>query len=55
MILMPDTIIDRLNIWGKYQQEILVFTECKANSLEMTMLISHECMGMGIKLGPAKN
>ena len=26
MILMPDTVIDQLNILGKHQQELLVFT-----------------------------
>ena len=26
MILMPDTFIDRVNILGKYQQYILIFT-----------------------------
>ena len=29
MILMRDTVIDRVNILGKYQQEILVSTDCK--------------------------
>ena len=28
MILMPDAVIDRVNILGKYQQELLVFTDC---------------------------
>ena len=26
MIPMPDTVIDRVNILGKYQQELLIFT-----------------------------
>ena len=29
MILMPFTVIDRVNISEKYQQEILVFTDRK--------------------------
>ena len=29
MIPMPDTVIDWINIFGRYQQEILVFTDCK--------------------------
>ena len=29
MVTMPDTVIDRANILGKYQQEILVFTDRK--------------------------
>ena len=29
MILMPDTIIYRVNILVKYQQELLVFTDIK--------------------------
>ena len=27
MILIPDTVIDRVNILGKYQQELSVFTD----------------------------
>ena len=26
---MPDTVIYRFNILGKYQQEILIFTDCR--------------------------
>ena len=29
MILMPATVIERVNILGKDQQELLVFTDCK--------------------------
>ena len=29
IILMPDTVIDPLNLLGKYQQELLVITDCK--------------------------
>ena len=29
IIPMPDTVIDWVNILGKYQQELLVFTDCK--------------------------
>ena len=29
MILMTDTIIDQVDLLGKYQREILVFTDCK--------------------------
>ena len=26
---MPYTVVDRLNILGKYQQELFLFTDCK--------------------------
>ena len=26
---MPDTVIDRVNLLVKYQQDLLVFTDCK--------------------------
>ena len=26
---MPDTVIDRFNLLGKYQHDILIFTDCK--------------------------
>ena len=29
MILMPDIVIDRVNLLGKYQQDLMVFTYCK--------------------------
>ena len=29
MILMTDTVIDQVNLLGKYQQELLVYTDCK--------------------------
>ena len=29
MIPMPYTIVDRVNILGKYQQELFLFTGCK--------------------------
>ena len=29
IIAMPDKVIDRVNILGKYQQELLVFSYCK--------------------------
>ena len=28
-ILIPDTVIDRVNLLGKHQEEILVFTYCE--------------------------
>ena len=28
MITMPDTVINKFNILGKYQQELLGFTDC---------------------------
>ena len=28
MITMPDTVINKVNILGKYQQELLGFTDC---------------------------
>ena len=29
IISMPDTVIDQVNILGKYQQELLLFTDIK--------------------------
>ena len=29
IILVPDTVIDRVNKLGKYQQDILICTDCK--------------------------
>ena len=29
MIPMPDIVINRVNMLGKYQPDILVFTDCK--------------------------
>ena len=26
---MPDTVINQVNLSGKYQQELLIFTDCK--------------------------
>ena len=52
IVPVPDTIISRVNILGKYQQGLLVFTDLGAESLDMVMLVSQECIGMGMKMKP---
>ena len=55
IIPMPDTVINRVTILGKYQEELLAFTYRKVKSLEIVVYISHEWMGMGMKMSPTKN
>ena len=52
MNLMTDTFIDRVDLFGKYQEALFLFTIARADSLDMVMSSSHEWMGIGMKMRP---